>query len=383
MTTRRTKRARVPWVRVGLPLLAGLAVLGGTAWYYWSGTIYYSLFRIRQAVKYHDRYLFERHVDLEHLSRRIVDDYLDAAIDEVAKERLGPLEQMGANLGVSITQLITPRLAEEVQYAVIRGVETGALNRGDLKMGHGHSNDPFGGMMAEFRNEFPKLKPLGKGTIRVHGSSAMVELPLQLNLGLSGASSKVRLHVRFIRTPDRYWRASDIENFKEILTAWRDGQKQRLALANQPIQKEINEAVTVVKTTKEQGLDDFGTSKDAWVVVTLKNTSEQAIKGLLAEVTVSEQDGGQLKVAQFQDMDPIPAGESREKVWPLDLDLADEVDRAIYDLDVSKLSFTVVISHLLFADGRSLQIAESLEEAETAGQETPAPAPVVASGGTI
>ncbi len=63
--------------------------------------------------------------------------------------------------------------------------------------------------------------------------------------------------------------------------------------------------------------------------------------------------------------EPIPAGETKEDVWPLGLDLFDGADQAFYDTNPAELVFTVEINHVVFADGASIKVAESLEEAKT------------------
>ena len=131
----------------------------------------------------------------------------------------------------------------------------------------------------------------------------------------------------------------------------------------------IKDSVAVVEVTKEQGLDSSGTEKDVWVVVTLKNNTSSGLQGLIADVTVRDA-GGELKKLQIQDVEPIPPGETRKKVWSLGLNLSDNVDKLIYDSDPAQLTITVELRHLVLSDGRIIKLAESLAEVPETSKET-------------
>jgi len=336
---------------------AGLLALG--AWYYWSGTIYHSLSQLSRAIKTYDRYLFEKHVDLENVTRRFIDDLLDVSAEELQGQATGTWEEIGTALGITFVQLIKPRLVDEVQHGVIRAIESGTLVRGQITLTNPSPSDQLGNAAAQIAGTIPEVRPLRLGKISASGIRATVELSMLPDK--SDTPQTVRL--RFIRTPERYWRTTEIENAKDLLVALKQLQEKRLEEANQPIRKRLDEAVFVVNVTKEQGLDESGMLKDAFLVVSFKNTSPHIIHALSAGVTISTRFGTKLHEAQVWDNEPIPPGETKETVWSLGLDLFDDVDRQVYETEASNLVFTVEMRQVIFADGASIKLANTLEEA--------------------
>ena len=346
----------------------------GAAWWYWIGTVYYSLSRLEHAFKTHDRYLVEKHMDLPHLTRQMVDDLYDEGMKELQNQPLSPLEQAVAPLGIAFAQMLKPRLVDEMQFAITRGIETGSVDADSPEAppaGGGQVDD----VVAEFRKDIPRLKPEKLRSVRSHGTTATVELAGVLEGGLPGEADLVpNIQVRFVRTPERFWRATEVENFKDIIKFWKGLEEKRLEVANEPVRKMLRETVAVIEATKEQGLNDSGTGKDAWLAVTLKNNASAGVTGLIADVSVRDA-GGELKKLQIQDGEPIPPGETKRKTWPLGLNLADNVDKLIYDTDPAQLKVTVDLRYLVLSDGRTIKLAESLDEVPKMSKESAKPAP--------
>jgi hypothetical protein len=289
-------------------VVAGLLGVGG--WYYWTGTAAYSLQRLHQAIQQQDRYLFEKHVDLAHLTCRLVDDFLAVDVEqELQQQTLGPLEQVAASLGMTFVQLIKPRFIEEVQDGIVQGVESGSIRQGQIARETPPSQEQFADLMSEFWKDLPRLSPRELQGIHTTDHTATIELGVELNDGwAAGGVATETLTIRFIRTPDRYWRATEVMNFKELVRRWDARRARRLELANQPIRQQLREAITVLRIVKEQGLNGVGTANDAWLVVTFKNETASDILGLVAALTVTDRQGRTLFTTRVQDLSPIPAG---------------------------------------------------------------------------
>lgn len=341
-------------------VMVGVVALAGVGWYVFTGTVHYSLYHLQRAIQQGDRYLFERHVDLDHLTRRVMDDLLELSSQEVQSQALGTWEEFGAQLGIAFAQLLKPRFVDEARQAVLRAVESGAILRGAITPAAASAGDEVGHAMVKFAESFPNLKPLGQPKIHREGSHRIVEIAVSPGREMPAQT----LHVRFIRTPERYWRATELANLKELLFALHELEKKRLDLANEPIHQRIRQALRLDKVTKEQGLDVWGTSADAILVVTFTNISSKPIQGLTATATIRYTSSGvKLHEAQFRDLDQILPGETKEKVWGLGLDVSDEADRQLYAVDPSRLAVQVEVTALLFEDGTSLKLATSLKDA--------------------
>lgn len=353
------KRRRTFPLTIGLSIVGGVAAVGLAGWYYWTGTVYYSLHQIRQAVTRHDRYLFEKHVDLDNLTRRFIDDALAVFTDELQQEVTGAWQQMATTIGMTVIQLLKPRLIEEVRQAVIRGVESGSLKQGDIWPAHRSDNEQVNDVIVEFVSNMPKAKPLQLGPIHVFGSSAMVELTVQPEDQLPPQT----LHVRLVRTPERYWRATDIDNTKDIMAALKKSEEQRLELANQPIRQALDGLITVVTVSTEQGLNAWGTGKDVMLVLRLKNTSPRTIQAFVAHVVINDLTGARLHQVDVAGNNPIAPGEIKEQTWSLGLNLLDDVDQQLYAAASTALIFKTQVQKVVFADGQAIKLAESLQEA--------------------
>ncbi len=350
-TTRRS--ALLTAVGVGL-------VVAAASWYVFLGTVQYSLSQLQRAITQRDRYLFERHVDLDHLTRRLLDDLLEVSSQEIQGQALNTWEELGAQLGIAFAQLLKPRFVDEVQQAVLRAVESGAIARGEITPARASPQDEVGHALMEFANALPKLKPLGSSIIRPEGrTSAVVEL--SVSPGAEAPPQTVQF--RLVRTPERYWRATELVNLKELLLALHEFEEKRLEVANEPLRQRIRQAIQVVHVTKEQGLDESGTSKDAILAVTLQNLASKPIHGLTATATIRRANGLKLHETHFRDLSPIGIGETKERLWGLGLDVFDDADRELYAIDPSRLAFEVEVTELIFEDGTSLKLADSLKEA--------------------
>lgn len=203
-------------------LILSLVAIGAAlaAWHCWTGTIYYSLLQIRQAVEKHDRYLFEQHVDVQSLSRRLVDDFFKVTADEVSTMQTAGSgwEQLGLGIGMALIEAWKPRLVEQVSQGILRSVESGTLKEGNIAKSkevkpQELAQDKTNEQAPEIVESLPKVKPIRRGKIRTYGNSAIVEL-----VGVVDENEPEQsLRFRLVRTPDRYWRVTEFENFSEIL----------------------------------------------------------------------------------------------------------------------------------------------------------------------
>ncbi len=127
-------------------------------------------------------------------------------------------EQLGLGIGMALIEAWKPRLVEQVSQGILRSVESGTLKEGDIakpeevKLGE-LAKDKTSEQAPQIIESLPKVKPIRRGKIRVYGNSAIVELLGAIEEGKPAESLRFRL----VRTPDRYWRVTEFENFSEIL----------------------------------------------------------------------------------------------------------------------------------------------------------------------
>lgn len=194
-------------------------VAAGMGWYWWVGSVYYSLAQIRHAVTARDRYRFEKYVDVPGVSRRLVDDMASLAVERTTETPVANnWESVGQGLGIAFLEMWKPRLTETIQQSVIRAVESGALERGDFEVAAQESGTST--TEPTILTAIPNLKPRNnsKVSVTVQGSTALVLLLVQ------DATAKPQyINFRLARTPDRYWRVTEIANARDLMRSNVDG----------------------------------------------------------------------------------------------------------------------------------------------------------------
>jgi hypothetical protein len=108
--------------------LPAVLLAGGTfAYWHWTHTPTYSLRQIQKALETHDVAKFEKHVDIQSVSSRLIDDMMSHALKETQPQ--SGAEGLGTALAAGLVQLMKPRLVEAIREQAVRLVEQGDLGR--------------------------------------------------------------------------------------------------------------------------------------------------------------------------------------------------------------------------------------------------------------
>jgi hypothetical protein len=182
---------------VGTFLAVGVALFAGVIYWQWTSSPTYSLSRIRSAVDEHDVVAFEKHVDVDTVASRLIDDLMAASTQP------DDAEDIGAAIATGMVELLKPRLVGMVKEQTLRLVEDGtfSLPEGEgAALGHLARLDPRSG---GFR---------GIGSTEVRGKVAVVGL--EFHDEELDADFVLELKLRDM---GGYWRLVELSNIAEVL----------------------------------------------------------------------------------------------------------------------------------------------------------------------
>ncbi len=215
-----------------LSVLGLVAVLVG-GFYYYTTTPTYSVLQIRNAVQDHDVALFEKHVDVDTLFNRLIDDVMAQALSQAANEDDSGWSTLGSALGAGIMQMMKPTLVSGLKSSTLRYVETGELVKGG--QGVAASAAPavasdaakkasLEGMASSFGLE--QLQPQDY-RVEKQGKVAIVTIPYR------NEHLDLPLEMKFtLRDQGGYWQLVQFNNAAEIMSAIEQEQQRRLTEAN-------------------------------------------------------------------------------------------------------------------------------------------------------
>ena len=199
-----SKRIVFPAVLIIIVLLA--AYVGYEYW--WKRTPEYSLGQIAKAVETHDLDLFRKHVDLDSVVNRLIDDALSASYTEMEKKPVQGYEGFGRELGKGLIQLFKPRLAEMFKQQIEKFVETGRFEEAPPAQG----NQQLAVSLKEFKeNVGDKIK--GIKYIKKEGKIALI--------GVEVFNEQVKktqiLELKMREKEGKYWQLAEFSNLAQLM----------------------------------------------------------------------------------------------------------------------------------------------------------------------
>jgi len=182
-----------------------IAIAGGAGYWYWTTTPQYSMEQVKEAVKSHDLQKFDKYVDVDTASTRMVDDFLTRPM----REMLGP-SVVGQVIVSGVMGLFKPALARGVKHEILAFVETGSFHPKDAD--DDNSGTPSVSLSsADSHLGFRKhaLKSIASTT--VNGNTAQLELILHNERYNQDLPLDVTM-----RKMDGYWQVVELSNFPDF-----------------------------------------------------------------------------------------------------------------------------------------------------------------------
>lgn len=335
-------------------LLAGAAF----AYWHWTRTPTYSLRQIQKAVEAHDVAKFEKHVDVEGVSSRLIDDMMSQALKETQSQ--SGAEALGTALGAGLVQLMKPRLVEAVREQAVRLVERGSFGSSTPAISESDSEEiSLRSMSEQIGADESSFK--GIEYIKKQGKIALV--------GLGFRNSELDADLVFelkLRDMGGYWQLTEFANLIELLQKIRSLEAERLAEVNEPIRSQISQTLQVEDARKKNRSDRWGISKYVDLVISVRNGSTRTVTAFSASVRVFDPAGELAKEINIRDNDPIGSSETGGGVWSVDVNMFDASDNRLYELPPEQARIEVDFNRIEFADGTELKVLQSLDEGSQA-----------------
>lgn len=333
-------------------ILGLMVVVVAVTIYYWQWTLSpkYSLLQAKKAIENHDLAAFEKYVDVQSLTERLLDQLLD--LNMAQKEQpSNEWEQLGENLAKGFIGMLKPHLAKIAKEQVAYYVEKGSFETQKQKSDVPDFSlkdiwNKSGGEKSKFRG-FEYVKKEGK--IAVVGLEFFHE----------EYNAKLVLDIK-MREKDGYWQLAELSNFSEYMKRLDELETKRIEQLNQPIIEAMKKSLVLENINKSTFTDSWGFNKKVIFKVNFKNIGEKIINEYKAVLVCKDSDGKILKKLFTSDTDDIKPGQVGGGAWATDVNMFTNNDNKLYDTLQERLSIDVQIRYIKFSDGSELKLHEKI-----------------------
>ena len=334
-------------------ILLGIIIIGGTiAYWQWTKSPKYSLNQIINSVEDRDVTTFQKHVDVNSVASRLVDD-LSGQIFSESNDELG---EFGSAMGEGLMQLIKPRLVALIEEQTLRYVERGTLwdsdfeleSDGDQDLQVDNVTDGIGLEQENYQDV---------DYVRKDGKTAYVGLKFQHG----EFDESITLEI-MMRDLGGYWQVAELSNMKDIIEKINRLETEQLAEANAPIQEEIDNAVQIAVTKKSTSESEWGYSRFIELTFEIENRSNNQIESIEALVEVRNTNGEKITDIRVADRLNIQPNEQVDKVLESEVNMFDASMNELYETEESDLEYSITINKITFGNGEELQVYDSYSD---------------------
>lgn len=322
--------------------------------YYWQWTCSpkYSLLQAKKAIENHDVVSFEKYVDVQSLTERLIDQFLDMTTAQ-QEQPVNEWEQMGQNIAKGFINLLKPQLAKLAKEQVAYYVEKGSFEDAKDKA----EGPQFS--LKEIWNKSGREKSKFRGFeyVKKDGKIAVVGL----GFFHEEYNTKLVLDIK-MREKGGYWQVAELSNFSDYMKKLDELESKRIEDLNKPVIEAMKKALVLESVNKSTYTDSWGFSKKVVFKINFKNVGEKVIDEYKAVLVCKDSNGKLLKKILAFDTDDIKLGQSGGGIWTSDVNMFISNDNKLYDTSQESLSFDVQIRYIKFADGSELKLHEKGEK---------------------
>jgi len=337
-----------------LTLAAMLLAGGGIAYWHWTCTPTYSLRQIQRAIETHDVAKFEKHVDIQGVSSRLIDDMMSKVLQDTQPQ--SGAEAFGTAFGLGLIQLMKPRLVEAIREQAIRFVEQGSSGIASSITSQNESGEVS---LQSISNK------IGAGEDNFEGITYVKEQGKIALVGLGFRNVKLDADLILelkMRDMGGYWQLAEFANFVDLLQEINTLETARLAELNEPIRQKILLTLRIDAAKKSNRSDRWGISKNIDIEIFVRNISKRVVTGFSATALLFDRSGELIKEINIRDEDRIAPSKKGGGVWSIDVNIFDDSDNRLYELPSGQIRFEIAFKRIVFDDGSELKLFESLDE---------------------
>ena len=319
---------------------------------YWVKTPGYSLGLIKEAIEKHDLVKFEKHVDIQNISSRAVDDFIAASM---SKEDINNPLVMG--MVTLVKNVAIPAFTDQVK----KYVETGNFEKNTAETQDENKNDqvPSGKQVAENATDRTGAGYMEYGGVKSTQKDGKIAV-VSVKMHDKQLAQDFILKIKMRELEDGTWRVTEISNLKEFIQERDKAVQAKLQELNKPISEKIAEQIQLAQDvgspfTVERISDNnpffAAYAVKAHIPVKWNNTH---IKGFSGQLELYSQDGKCLFIKTFDtgDADLSQWNHTKgsfNKEWHLNQFISEE--KQIIDADFGQLKKVVVFTSVRFNDG--------------------------------
>lgn len=322
--------------------------IGCFGYWYWLRTPQYSLKIIKEAISTHDLQKFEKHVDIETLVSRLIDQVLDSNVNtnnEVQDEQTNAF-------AAGIIKMLKPQFVLMAKDQIRSYVEKGSTDSqpnnksestlnfsiDDLYKNNGGGSVDFKGV--EYVNKDGKIAIVG------------------LKLFYPKLNSDVILELK-MREMDGYWQVAEINNLSAFMHKLEELEKNKLAELNKPIINELNAAIKI-DSIQIVPVNNGPYSKVVRFPANITSLSPKEIKEIGMIIEVKNQEGQILLKKKIRSTDSTYPGKVSTINWAKEINPFIKSDVILFNTPTNKLTVQIQPQYLIFADGSELKLLDTL-----------------------
>ena len=193
-------------------LLLTSLIFGCTNSLKWEQSEEYSLLKVKESINNNNLYLFEKHFDIERVSKKLCDEIINYTKEQALKEinANDPFEKFGNNLAFGIIEIVKPIIITIISKNISEAVEMGHINK--LKVNEYSSILNDFSFLLENQITFTILDLLNtkKRSFKINKSTT----EFKINLIKNGESYEIGI---ILRKFEDYWRVTEIRNITPLL----------------------------------------------------------------------------------------------------------------------------------------------------------------------
>ncbi|SHI66472.1 DUF2939 domain-containing protein [Propionispora hippei] len=329
--------------------LVVILLSSGLGYWYWIHTPQYSLKQIQEAVKNHDLQTFEKYVDIDSVTSRMIDQLIDSKIN--AKNEV---QDEAGNLAKGFIQFIKPQLTAMAKDQIRSLVEKGSTLQPSTPGQAEPPDAPKFSVNDIYNNKVGTPDFKGVDYVNKDGKIASVGLKLfypKLN-------ANVVLEVR-MRKLDGYWQIAEISNIPAFLSKLAELEEKKLAEINQPIISEMNNTFKI-NSVRMVPVQANSFTKAVTFPTEISFLSQKNITEFNVLILAKNQAGKLvLKMPASSAVSSDP-GETTTITWSKKINPFISSDAALFNTPPDQLSIEIKPISIKFADGTQLKLSEKL-----------------------
>ena len=350
------KRSRKSFYLAGVValLVAGLAGY----FFYWQKTPEYSIGLIKEAVQKRDLVAFQKRVDIDSLYSRAFDDLVSDQMN-TNKE----MDQGMKAIAMGFAQLLKPAVVNTLKDATKRYVETGSIETTDKKNAAQSSGQADKMPPQLSTNELNKQAGVANSDFRgisytkKDGKTAIIGLKIfEKQIG-----QEFVIDLKMRELDDGTWQIAEFSNLPEYLRKIETARKEKLARINQPIVKDIANAVSVGNvSTRAYPKDNWGFSYAMEVVIPLAFLDSRNVTAMAGDVYILGPDGSTLFTGAFSGKGTSTQGKTASLRYIYDLNPFISGQSTLIKTSHANLQKKAVIRKISFNDGKTVALYDEL-----------------------